>query len=115
MNIFRIFFKSLFWLFIVISFLSVSSLLYWTSFTENDRRRRLSINASLFVRWLLKGFNIEVRLINAPDPHKAYMMVGNHFGILEIFALLSRRPAMFVTSMEMRNAPVIGYITRAAS
>jgi lyso-ornithine lipid O-acyltransferase len=64
---------------------------------------------------LLKALEIEVQYnYSHPDlfsEGKNYFMVCNHMSYLDIVLLSAGEPAVFVTSIEMKNTPVLGEIS----
>jgi 1-acyl-sn-glycerol-3-phosphate acyltransferase len=55
--------------------------------------------------------DFRVRVVNSPDPTRSYFLAGNHLGILDIFALASVHPALFITSVDMGQTPGLGFLT----
>lgn len=61
-----------------------------------------------------KAFGIRIIAKNLPPPEQPGLVVGNHIGIIDIMAMASLFPNLFVTSQEMRETPVLGTITEMA-
>lgn len=75
------------------------------------RRRRLIANTSHVCRLVLKAFNVTVICPeNIPDDESS-LLVGNHIGFIDIVCLAGLTSAVFITSLEMKNTPVLGQIT----
>lgn len=55
--------------------------------------------------------NFRVRLINAPAPDQSFLLVGNHLGMLDILVLAAHHPSLFITSVDMRETPGLGFLT----
>lgn len=49
-----------------------------------------------------------------PEKNKNYLFVSNHLGILDIIVLSSIHPTLFITSVEMRQTPVLGLLCEMA-
>ncbi len=96
------------------TYLLISFWIHITSADEIDRRRRFSKNGHFFCKLICGLVNIKVTLINPPPANKVCMFVGNHMGFIDIFAISSLMPNLFVTSQEMHEIPVIGLITEFA-
>lgn len=78
------------------------------------RRRAFSENSTIHCALMNKVFNIEVTVKGKPHTGSSFLYVGNHTGFVDIFALSSVMPAVFVTSQEMRETPVLGDICEMA-
>ncbi|MEI7973330.1 MAG: lysophospholipid acyltransferase family protein [Bdellovibrio sp.] len=62
-----------------------------------------------FFLWL-NGFRVHVP--HRPDPQSHDLIVGNHLGLLDILVHSATRPALFITSTDMRDTPGLGLLTR---
>lgn len=78
------------------------------------RRRAFSQNSSVHCGLMNKVFNLQVTVKGKPHQGSSFLYVGNHTGFVDIFALASVMPAVFVTSQEMRETPVLGDICEMA-
>lgn len=78
------------------------------------RRRAFSHNSSTYCGLMNKVFNVQVSVKGKPHQGSSFLYVGNHTGFVDIFALSSVMPAVFVTSQEMRETPVLGDICEMA-
>ncbi len=90
---------------------------YYIHFTTRDealRRRRFLKNTAHTARLTASSFNIKINAINLPPADQGYLLVSNHMGFLDILALFSLVPALFVTSQEMRETPFLGLVTEMA-
>lgn len=77
----------------------------------NVRRRYYVKTVSFWSRQALKLAKFKVNYINAPAPDKPYLFVGNHLGMFDILVLAQLRPSLFITSIEMKNTPFLGFLT----
>lgn len=78
---------------------------------EIDKRKKLVQNCSYFSKLILKAFNIHlICKENIPESENS-LLVGNHMGFIDIVCLQALRGSVFITSLEMKNTPVLGQIT----
>lgn len=71
-------------------------------------KKWISTHVRFFSRlgcWLI---GMRVNAVNSPKGDRHYLFVGNHLGILDILALASEQPTLFITSIEMKNTPGLG-------
>ena len=54
--------------------------------------------------------NAELVVKNMPPLAQPFLLVGNHLGMMDILLLASRRPSLFITSVEMKNTPLLGQL-----
>ena len=102
------FFKFLF----VIGAYFISAVRAWTSTADPDeRRRRLIENGHQSAKRILRAFNVELICKQNISEDECSLLVGNHIGFIDIVCLVALRPAVFITSLEMKNTPVLGQIT----
>lgn len=83
------------------------------------RRQRhffLAKNVSLFCWVGTKIFNIKIMIDNHElvDLNGHYLLVGNHLSYVDIIALSSIKPTLFVTSKEMQKTPGLGLLCEMA-
>jgi 1-acyl-sn-glycerol-3-phosphate acyltransferase len=86
-------------------------IIHFITFNPIDRRKRFVENAGLFSKCILWVFNIKIRVLNKPTKEKMYLIVANHLGFFDIFMIVSTVPSVFVTSIEMRQTPLLGLLT----
>ena len=75
-----------------------------------DRRKRLTKNGKITANWILKIFNVRLICKEAIPQDEASLIVGNHLGFIDIVCLTALSSGVFITSMEMKNTPVLGQI-----
>ncbi len=68
---------------------------------------------SRYSRRALRLLEIRVKS-NVQGPVSSGLWVGNHLSYVDVLVIASVFPASFVTSVEVRNTPVLGWITRLA-
>jgi 1-acyl-sn-glycerol-3-phosphate acyltransferase len=105
-----------FFLFVVVmsGFISHSLFNRLLSADLNKRRRYYVRTASFWSRQALKLVKFNVHYINLPTGDRQYLFVGNHLGLFDVLALASKAPALFITSIEMRNTPFLGFVSEMA-
>ena len=62
----------------------------------------------------LKILGIEVEWKGQVDPKDNHLIVSNHLSYTDVLALAATVPTSFVTSVEIRDTPVLGHICKAA-
>lgn len=77
------------------------------------RRRKFLVRlASIESRWALRAFNVEIDAEGFDhEAASGHLMVSNHLGYLDILVLSSLAPCAFVTSVEIKNTPFLGWLT----
>lgn len=85
--------------------------IHW--FTKNPLARKAKFSA--LTHWITglccRTFGIRVNVVNEPPKEAPGLIIGNHLGFIDILAAGSLRPLLFVTSLEMRETPVLGLLT----
>jgi 1-acyl-sn-glycerol-3-phosphate acyltransferase len=82
---------------------------------DMDRRRVRTRAVSRWARWLMKNLRFDVVCDNVTALSRdGVMLVSNHLSFWDVAAIASRTTAVFVTSVEVRDTPVLGWICRAA-
>lgn len=111
MKLLRISWKMIVFIFLVITFVSIS--LFWRLWTRDIVRRRhhYTYTVSFFCNLCLKLMNFRIHVVGAPHKHESYLLVGNHLGILDILVISSLHPTLFITSVEMQQTPGLGFLT----
>jgi 1-acyl-sn-glycerol-3-phosphate acyltransferase len=117
----RVFFRAFCVFFTILSFLLVAPfrelgmvLLGWS---EKRKRHARTRAISLWSRSLLWTLNFKVEA--KPLPHlgkfgqSGTLLVANHLSFWDALALASQTQAVFVTSVEVRDTPLLGWICRA--
>lgn len=86
----------------------VGQILWWDPVR---RRAFFARNTGRFSRLGLWLLGAKVRAIHPPDSDKNYLLVGNHLGMVDILVIASLHPTLFITSVEMRETPLLGFLT----
>jgi 1-acyl-sn-glycerol-3-phosphate acyltransferase len=117
MVIFRVIIKTILFLLLFFAFLfgSLALRLYWRfGLTDHDSYLLTQLKYNRFINlWVLWVMNVRVQIINPPDFKNHYLIVSNHTGFLDIFLMNAYSTGLFITSVEMRNTPVLGWVTDA--
>lgn len=107
----RSFVRILIFLIYLCFFLAFSFMIHAVTKDLKTRRRRFSTHAMYWARLCCKTFRIRVKVTGDASPERQGLVVSNHLGFIDILAIASIRPNLFVTSKEMRETPVLGLIT----
>lgn len=101
----------------ILSYLIIAALgMIFLHFFRRQRHFFLAKNVSFFC-WLgTKIFNIKIMIDNHDhvDLDRDYLLVGNHLSYVDIIALSSIKPTLFVTSKEMQKTPGLGFLCEMA-
>lgn len=92
-------------------FLASSYFLHLVTRDEDTRKRRFSAHGRWWCALCCRTFGISVRTKNKPPDDANGLVVGNHLGFIDILAVASIQPNLFVTSREMRETPLLGLFT----
>lgn len=74
------------------------------------RRKKLTANGSYVAKLMMKAFNIELICKQNIPEDETSLVLGNHVGFIDIVCLVALRSGVFITSLEMKNTPVLGQI-----
>ena len=75
-----------------------------------ERIRQLAQNATFFTGTLCRLYNVKINVKNQPTLNMGGLIVGNHMGFIDILVVNSLMPSLFVTSMEMKQTPLLGFL-----
>lgn len=111
MKLIRVVWKLSLFLLFVFSF--ITACLFWRMWTKDhvQRRHLYTHTVRFYCKLSLWLMNFKLNVINPPDEDSPYLLVSNHVGILDILMLASVKPTLFVTSVEMKNTPLLGLLT----
>ncbi|MCB0472840.1 MAG: 1-acyl-sn-glycerol-3-phosphate acyltransferase [Flavobacteriaceae bacterium] len=117
-NIFRIFWRSWFYGWVLFSILAVLPLLI--VLISFERFYKLFMKIAMF--WgktilFVMGFKPVVTAEEEILPDTSYMFIANHTSLIDIMLMLAvmKNPAVFVGKKEVRNIPVFGFVARKTS
>lgn len=84
--------------------------------TRGERRQRIIMNVCQYYSKLWNFiFNVHVHKNIDGLEHGPCMIVSNHLSYLDIPVIASVAPCLFITSVEIKNTPVLGHICQAAA
>lgn len=107
----RSIYKYIAFVLLLLVYFFVGTIIYVTSKTVVERRRRFTKLANASARFCLWFGRIKVNVINPPPADEVCLLVGNHLGFIDILSAQAVGPLCFVTSREMHETPVLGLIT----
>lgn len=110
-SVLRVVRRTVFMLFIISGFSIYSFLVKIFMKDEIQRRRFFSLSVHHASRWSLTILGIKVEPIARETLEKSQLLVGNHMGVLDILIIAAQQPTLFVTSVDMRETPGLGFIT----
>lgn len=84
--------------------------IYISTFDQVKRRKRLLGNAQFYAQFMAGAFNVTVECKNKIPANENSLLVGNHIGFIDIVALQTLSSCVFITSLEMKQTPVLGRI-----
>jgi 1-acyl-sn-glycerol-3-phosphate acyltransferase len=112
LRFFKMPFKTLLTLFLILLFTVISTFVRLCSRNLSTFRKKQVRVVMFFTSLALKVWNVNVKTVNQPTSEpKEWMLASNHFGFIDAFAIASHFPVLFVTSQEMRETPLIGFLT----
>jgi 1-acyl-sn-glycerol-3-phosphate acyltransferase len=98
----------------IASFCAVGRLVLLLVTTKKVRAKIQGELISLLSRVSLFILGIQISCDEGREPKSTALIVANHLSYVDILIIASRYPAIFVTSKEVSDDPVLGMITRAA-
>ncbi len=111
----RTLFKGLGMFSLVLSYIAASFFIRLIPLRKRNRRALLTKNSSFFAKQALSVLGIDVTVEGReklPVRGEIRLIVSNHLSSLDILVLLSLLPAVFVTSVELKNRLLTGMIAR---
>lgn len=83
-------------------------------FNEKKRLRYFMKSIQLTSRLALKILDVKVNAKNVSQGARGKLLIANHISYVDVLVLFSHYPALFITSVEMREVPVLGSIVKFA-
>lgn len=111
---FRLFRRIIYFIILVFFYLSSSFIIHLITRDQNKRRIRFSSNARFYTTFICFMYDIKTEVIGSYNRNQPGLVIGNHLGFIDILAMHSLTGALFVTSQEMRNTPLLGLLTEMA-
>lgn len=105
----------LFGLTMIFYFLSMSVLKFVCLFVSLDKAKHWpNVWTQTCARWCLFFMGVQVHKQGALKPG-ASLLVGNHLSYIDAIVLAAMTPCHFVTSIEIKNTPVLGQVCQLAN
>lgn len=100
--------KIILWIPILVGYLLTC--LFWKIVIRDpvQKRRKYAETVSLVSRIVLWYANAKLTVKSMPPKNESFLLVGNHLGIIDIMLLASVKNCLFITSVEMRDTPLLG-------
>lgn len=95
---------------VILLFFVRGSVVYLSESDPVKRRRKLTRNGQAVAKMIVKSFNVELICPNIIPEDESSLLVGNHVGFIDIVCLCALRNNVFITSLEMKETPVLGQI-----
>jgi 1-acyl-sn-glycerol-3-phosphate acyltransferase len=99
---------------LILVYLTNAFVIHIVTRDEVIRRRRFTRNGHRCARLAIVIFGINTVYINKPKEDEKFLLVSNHMGFIDIMGTFAAMPIVFVTSHEMREAPLLGLLTEMA-
>jgi len=99
---------------LVVTFLSISFAVDLLVRKERSKRAWFSRISSFYMRMALAVLGVHVKVINPERlvPGRGSFMVCNHLSYIDVFAIFSNVPAVFVANSELEEAFLLGTIIK---
>lgn len=99
---------------LVVTFLSISFAVDLLVRNVKSKRARFSRISSFYMRMALAVLGVHVNVVNRERlvPGSASFMVCNHLSYIDVFAIFSNAPAVFVANSELEEAFLLGTIIK---
>jgi lyso-ornithine lipid O-acyltransferase len=99
---------------ILATYFVIASLIYVSSFSLITRRHRLIRNTQRYANFLSFIFKVRLYCKNPIDKDENSLIIGNHLGFIDLLCLQRIQPCVFITSIEMKETPMLGQISMLA-
>ncbi len=107
-----IFIYKLFCFLVILGSLVIYSFLGRGFYTSRKARRRFhSVTVSFFCRLFFRVCFMRHKVNHAPTGDQHYLVISNHLGLIDILVHAAVRPSLFITSVDMHETPVLGFLT----
>lgn len=106
----RAVFRVLKFISVIVLYFIFASYNYLSTSDPIERRKKLTLNGQASARWILRAFNIKLICNQNIPEDEGSLIVGNHMGFIDIICLVALTHGVFITSLEMKETPVLGQI-----
>ena len=107
---FRIFYKCLLFVLFLILFFSTGAVISLIHHDPVRRRKAFIQNCHRYNKMAAFLMGIQIVVRGNPDWSRSHLVAGNHMSFLDPMLMSAIQPMVFVTSQEMRETPVLGWI-----
>lgn len=107
----RAFYRFIKFVSVITLYFIFASFAYLSTSDPIERRKKLTANGQMVSQWILKAFNITLVCKQNIPEDEGSLIVGNHMGFIDIVCLMALTHGVFITSLEMKQTPVLGQIT----
>jgi lyso-ornithine lipid O-acyltransferase len=111
---FRAIYRLLFFSFLILLYFLNGIRIFIFNRHPIQRRKKYTENSHFYAEFILKAFNVEVICKHNIPADEGCLLIGNHVGFIDIVCLHALRSSVFITSVEMKQTPVLGQITDLA-
>jgi 1-acyl-sn-glycerol-3-phosphate acyltransferase len=102
-------------IYVIGSFVTCASYAKWKNRKDHHAQRRAyAKNSQYHCQIMAKALGVRVQSKGHPVADSNFLYIGNHMGFIDIFAVSSLFPALFITSQEMRETPFLGTLCELA-
>lgn len=104
-------------LLVVFAYLAISALVSVLPVTARARRSARIRNTSFFSRIALTLFGVRIHAKHRERLYKAgagRLLISNHVSYVDVLVLAALQPAVFITSIELKNTFLLGLLARFA-
>ncbi len=97
---------------VVLGYAWCACFIFLTTFDPIKKRARLLANTTRTTRLILFIFRVDLVCKNPLPASEVSLLVGNHVGFIDIVCLNALQPAVFITSLEIKNTPFLGQLSQ---
>lgn len=105
-------YRMLMFFFILIAFFIHTGVIALLNKNEKEQKTNAAKAIRFWTDFCLKVFSVHVKLINYKIIDGPFLLVANHMGFIDILLSSSLTPMNYITSIEMKNTPVLGWISQ---
>ncbi|MCB0422255.1 MAG: 1-acyl-sn-glycerol-3-phosphate acyltransferase [Bdellovibrionales bacterium] len=104
--------RFIFLVFLIVSYTVISWLLGLLPFSRWTIQKWRAQILSRFCKVGLWNLRVQVKNFGLKNPNENYLVVSNHLSYLDILIISSQIPSCFVTSVEIKETPLLGLLTK---
>tara|TARA_B100001248_G_scaffold262668_1_gene260608 strand:- start:12417 stop:13205 length:789 start_codon:yes stop_codon:yes gene_type:complete len=107
----RLFFRLIGFGFYLSRYLLYATWIHLTTKDPWETRKRIALLLHNHCQKALRYMNVKVSIEGSPIKEN-HLLVGNHMSYLDVFVMAATVPTNFVTSVEIREVPILGFLCR---